>query len=128
MKYVKKEHCGFTLLELVVVIAVVGVLLVVAMPKLLGTSNDARVAALGGVAGALSSASAFNYGKRSAAVLNTNNFVKDCADAAVSMQAGVPSGYTITAATIGVGATFTCTLSTVMTPVLTTTFTAYGID
>ena len=73
MKYVKKVHCGFTLLELVVVIAVVGVLLVVAMPKLLGTSNDARVAALGGVAGALSSASAFNYGKRSAAVLNTNN-------------------------------------------------------
>ncbi len=128
MKYIKKVQRGFTLLELVVVIAVIGVLLVVAMPKLLGTSNDARVAALGGVAGSLSSASAFNYGKRSAAVASTNNSVKDCSDAAASLQTGLPSGYTITSSSIATGATASCTLVTVMTPVLSTTFTAYGID
>lgn len=128
MKNIKKVQQGFTLLELVVVIAVVGVLLVVAMPKLLGTSNDARIAALSGVAGTLSSASAFNYAKRSATVASTNNSVRNCTDAATSLQAGLPAGYTITATDIAVGATASCTLVTVMTPVLSTTFAAYGID
>ena len=126
----KQIQYGFTLLELVVVIAVVGVLLVVATPKLIGTSGDARLAALNGVGSALSSASAFNYGKRSAAVdSSSNNSVRNCTDASNSLNSnGLPAAYTITTAAIAVGATAPCVLSTVMTPVLTTTFTVYGID
>lgn len=131
MKHTKKVQRGFTLLELVVVIAVIGTLLVVAMPRLLSTSNDARVAAAGGVAGSLSAASAFNYSKRSAAISSTNSAVANCTDVGATLQGGaLPSGYTITAAPITStdGTAFSCLVVTTMTPVITTTFIAYGIN
>ena len=62
----KKGQRGFTLVELVVVVAVVGVLAAVATPKFMGVGDDARIAALEGVANALTAASATNYSQREA--------------------------------------------------------------
>ena len=54
---------GFTLIELVVVIVILGILAATALPKFVNFQGDAGDAAAQGVAGALSSAVAMNYGK-----------------------------------------------------------------
>lgn len=57
----KKIQRGFTLIELVIVIVLVGILAAVAIPKFVDLKGDAALAASNGVAGALASASAMNY-------------------------------------------------------------------
>jgi MSHA pilin protein MshA len=59
----KTVQRGFTLIELVVVIVILGILAATALPKFINFQGDAGDAAAQGVAGALSSAVAMNYGK-----------------------------------------------------------------
>ncbi|SON50679.1 type II secretion system protein [Vibrio tapetis] len=54
---------GFTLIELVVVIVILGILAVTAAPKFLNLQSDARISALNGLKGAVVGASSIVYGK-----------------------------------------------------------------
>ncbi|MCG9713100.1 type II secretion system GspH family protein [Shewanella insulae] len=54
---------GFTLIELVVVIIILGILAVTAAPKFINLQSDARVSALQGVKGALQGANSLYYSK-----------------------------------------------------------------
>lgn len=51
-----REMAGFTLIELVMVIVILGILAVIAMPRFVDLGKDARVATLKGLEGALQSA------------------------------------------------------------------------
>lgn len=101
---------GFTLIELVMVIVLIGVLAAVAVPKFIDLSGDANQAATTGVAGSLSSASSINYASRKVNATN-GSAVTNCSNGGSLLQGGLPTGYTITAGAVAADATASCTLN-----------------
>ena len=58
-----KEQQGFTLIELVIVIIILGILAATAAPKFINLTGDAREATLHGIAGAINSANTLTFSK-----------------------------------------------------------------
>lgn len=58
-----KRNQGFTLIELIIVIVILGILAVTAAPKFLNFSKDARESTLKGVKGSLEAAAGLVHGK-----------------------------------------------------------------
>ncbi|GIX27833.1 MAG: hypothetical protein KatS3mg123_1714 [Burkholderiales bacterium] len=89
----RKRYGGFTLIELVVVIVILGILAATALPKFVDFTGEAEQAAVKGVAASISSAGAINYGKVKAggSGVAITHATDACASGANSVLAGQTS-------------------------------------
>lgn len=71
MKAINKTQQGFTLVELIIVIVILGILAVTAAPRFLNFQGDAKASVLEGIAGSLKSGLKIVEGKAIIAGLNT---------------------------------------------------------
>ncbi|OEE79894.1 type II secretion system protein [Vibrio genomosp. F6] len=95
-----KKQGGFTLIELVVVIVILGILAVTAAPRFLNLQDDARSSAVKGLKGAMQGAAGIVYGK--AAIAGVESSVSASLDVGTGSKITVVYGYPeATAGSIG---------------------------
>lgn len=138
-RFGKLAQKGFTLIELIITIVIIGVLAAVAIPKFQNLSGDAEVGVAAGVGAAIASATSVNYGRKNvpnATACTAANTPAGCtywplaactdlAGAALTAMVDVPAGYAVTGNALPItGTTAACTLTTPNGR--TVTFNAYG--
>ena len=97
-----KAQGGFTLIELMVVIVILGILAATALPKFASLSGDARAASLQAARGAMAATSAMAHGK---ALIKPSITTLTVENVEMTMKDGYPAGDTPFARAAGLAAT-----------------------
>ena len=88
----RSRHQGFSLIELVIVIVILGLLAATAIPRFLNVTDDAEDASLDGVAGGLATAVGFVRAQWEVDGRNNNTVILDGTSVSLDTRFGFPTG------------------------------------
>lgn len=101
---------GFTIVELVVVLVLIGIIATIAVPRFINLNTSSNQNATNGVAASLTTVSASNFASRTANGAQGSP-VTNCTNVGPLLTGGLPPGYSITSLAIPAGASVNCTVN-----------------
>ena len=121
------KQSGFTLIELILVIVIIGVLAVSVAPKLLDTKEDANIAALSTIAAVLFENSNTNFMSRA---VNSSNgqSILNCDQLPNLLRTPLPSDYTVESKVMVHEEVTQCRIKNISLPVINHDFSAVGTN